>query len=62
VRRKAGRQVEKARRPDAEPSPPAALGLIDRAWVGLLVAVWVVAVVAIYYRQQVERLVELLSR
>jgi hypothetical protein len=36
--------------------------LLDRWWVGLLAAAWVVAIVVIYYRLQLARLVQVLTR
>jgi hypothetical protein len=36
--------------------------LLDRWWVGVVAAVWVVGIVVIYYRLQLVRLVQVLAR
>jgi hypothetical protein len=41
-------------------SKGAGRGWLDRWWVQLLVAAWILAIVTIYFRHQLQRLVEIL--
>ena len=47
---------------DTKSEGPDAPSLLDRLWVRLLVAGWVIAIVLIYYRLQIMRVLEVLSR
>ena len=51
-----------APRPAPAPTEPALPRLLDRWWVGLLAALWVVGIVALYYHLQITRLVRVLTR